>query len=156
MRALTLWQPWASLIALGHKVSETRSYAAPGALIGQRIAIHAGKRVPSNRELGICAQYRYSREDFPLGCIVCTVRIKDVKQVGSIDATGSAHGYRPAILDPEQALIQFGDGFGNYELGRYVWRLENMSRICNPIPIKGKQGFWRLPPSIADQLKDTP
>lgn len=44
MRALTLWQPWASLIALGVKTIETRSWKAPDALIGQRIAIHAAKR----------------------------------------------------------------------------------------------------------------
>lgn len=44
MKAITLWQPWASLIALGVKTIETRSWGAPRSLIGQRIAIHAAKR----------------------------------------------------------------------------------------------------------------
>lgn len=44
MRALTLWQPWASLVASGAKMIETRSWAAPRGLWGQRIAIHAAKR----------------------------------------------------------------------------------------------------------------
>ena len=29
MKALTLWEPWASLIARGHKIVETRSWSAP-------------------------------------------------------------------------------------------------------------------------------
>ena len=43
MKALTIRQPWASLIALGVKHIETRSWRAPQSLIGQTIAIHAGK-----------------------------------------------------------------------------------------------------------------
>ena len=43
--AITLHQPWASLIALGIKTVETRSWLAPERLLGQTVAIHAGKRV---------------------------------------------------------------------------------------------------------------
>ena len=43
MKAITLHQPFASLIANGTKTIETRSWAPPKALIGQRIAIHAGE-----------------------------------------------------------------------------------------------------------------
>ena len=49
MKALTLHQPWANLVALGHKQIETRSWATKyrGAL-----AIHAGKYFPpANRNL---------------------------------------------------------------------------------------------------------
>ena len=46
MRALTIWQPWASLIAEGVKTIETRSWPAPESVIGDRIAIHAAKRKP--------------------------------------------------------------------------------------------------------------
>lgn len=46
MKALTIRQPWASLIALGVKTIETRSWRAPQSLIGQTIAIHAGKWTP--------------------------------------------------------------------------------------------------------------
>lgn len=44
MRCLTLWQPWASLIAEGLKTIETRGrpLARPGSLVGERLAIHAG------------------------------------------------------------------------------------------------------------------
>lgn len=46
MRAMTIRQPWASLVVLGVKRVETRSWRAPAALIGQRIAIHASAKVP--------------------------------------------------------------------------------------------------------------
>ena len=45
MHAIALHQAWASLIALGTKTVETRSWPAPALLVGQTIAIHAGKRV---------------------------------------------------------------------------------------------------------------
>lgn len=44
MKALTLWQPWASLIACEAKEAETRSWPAPASLVGCRIAIHAAAR----------------------------------------------------------------------------------------------------------------
>lgn len=52
MKALTIRQPWASLIALGVKHIETRSWRAPQSLIGQTIAIHAGKHEPHRCALG--------------------------------------------------------------------------------------------------------
>lgn len=44
MKALTVWQPWASLIAIGAKPYEFRGWVPPTSLRGQRIAIHAGAR----------------------------------------------------------------------------------------------------------------
>lgn len=43
MRALTVKQPWASLIASGIKRVENRTYPVPKTVRGQRVAIHAGK-----------------------------------------------------------------------------------------------------------------
>ena len=43
--AITLHQPWASLIALVLKTVETWSWPAPARLAGQHIAVHVGKRV---------------------------------------------------------------------------------------------------------------
>ena len=44
MKALTLYQPWASLIAIGAKQFETRSWPAPRTAIGDVVAIHAGRK----------------------------------------------------------------------------------------------------------------
>lgn len=47
MKVITLWQPWATLIPLGLKTIETRSFPAPKSLVGQTIAIHSAKMMPS-------------------------------------------------------------------------------------------------------------
>ena len=47
MPCISLWQPYASLIACGAKPFETRHWAAPARFIGQRVAIHAAARKPS-------------------------------------------------------------------------------------------------------------
>lgn len=60
MWALTLTQPWASLVVLGEKRYETRSWRPPAARIGERIAIHAAagwaaidRRIPARGALGL-------------------------------------------------------------------------------------------------------
>lgn len=47
-KVLTLHQPWATLIALGVKSIETRSWRAPKSLVDERIAIHAGAKQPAS------------------------------------------------------------------------------------------------------------
>jgi predicted transcriptional regulator len=42
MKVITLWQPWASFIALGWKTIETRTHDRFKNLVCERIAIHAG------------------------------------------------------------------------------------------------------------------
>ena len=51
MKALTIWQPWASLIMIGAKPWEFRHWRPPGWLIGQRLVIHAGARAVNAGEV---------------------------------------------------------------------------------------------------------
>jgi hypothetical protein len=44
MKAISLWQPWASWIAWGLKTVETRRHGRFACLVGRRIAIHAALR----------------------------------------------------------------------------------------------------------------
>ena len=107
MKALTEWQPYASLTAARAKTSETRSWRPPESLVGQRMAIHGAKRPvdwfadvqpiidhgPEARE-AINAALRYGRDaalrcgldalgsnDWPLGCVVATARLVGCGQV---------------------------------------------------------------------------
>lgn len=118
MKAISLWQPWASLIACGAKPFETRHWAPPRELIGQRIAIHAAKKVdPEARAFAEDLMYgQHGDEGFalaeklsatmkglpdelmatfgmapmPAGCIVCTVTLDAAFQLGE-QALGTAH-----------------------------------------------------------------
>lgn len=44
LKAITIWQPWASLIIIGAKPYEFRSWLPPKSLVGQRIVNHAAAR----------------------------------------------------------------------------------------------------------------
>lgn len=69
MHVLTLWQPWATLIALSVKTIETRSWPAPKSIIGQRIAIHAAARIAGmeRTQRWPIGEYEVERDD-PRGC----------------------------------------------------------------------------------------
>ena len=90
MYAITLHQPWASLIALGIKTVETRSWPAPARLMGQTIAIHAGKRVVKGPGDAIEQELRtrlgedWSRH-IPTGAVLATAVLAGIACVGHID-----------------------------------------------------------------------
>ena len=154
MYALTLWQPWATLIAEGVKVFETRSWKPPKALIGQRIAIHAAKKKPTRaeidnytptirREMEKLHSFKNWWEIIPYGAIVATTTITDFFYVQEVvDAfvrvkglrTDETHKSTPGYLDI--------DMFGDYSPGRYAWRLWDVSKVTEPIPVKGERGLW--------------
>jgi hypothetical protein len=115
MKAISLWQPWASLIACGAKPFETRHWAPPAGLIGQTIAIHAAKKIDkaarqfaedlmygqhSAGGFDLAHQLSESMEGvpdelmglfgmaaLPVGCLVCTARLDAAFQLGE-----KAHG----------------------------------------------------------------
>ncbi len=117
MKAISLWQPWASLIACGAKPYETRSWAPPRALIGHTIAIHAAKKVDKEAakmaEVLMFGQHisgghelagrlavtmnrcpddlmgRFGHAAMPVGCVVCTARLDGAFQLGEC-AEGTA------------------------------------------------------------------
>jgi hypothetical protein len=111
MKAISLWQPWASLIACGAKPFETRSWAPPRELIGTTIAIHAAKKIDKDAAQ-MATDLMYGQFDnhgglaerlesswggehaadeimgkfgacvMPIGCVVCTARLDAAFQVG--------------------------------------------------------------------------
>lgn len=51
LKALTIWQPWASLIMAGAKPYEFRGWRFPSFMIGNRIVCHAGARPMREAEI---------------------------------------------------------------------------------------------------------
>lgn len=141
MKAITVRQPWASLIACGAKKNETRSwytkYRGP-------IAIHAGlyplrktlQMLPGNvvgcmklmlKSGGRDTASRLDIHRLPLGCIVATAKLVDCIKV--------TKKYAEALDDYERM-------FGNYTIGGYAWVLEDIKPLERPIKVKGAQGLW--------------
>ena len=150
MHAITLHQPWATLIALGVKTVETRSWPAPVRLLGQRIAVHAGKRLVRQPGERIEQELR-SRwgEDWrliiPTGAVVATAVLAGMAQVERTDLeegcavhdsgteVGSAVGMRRTSIDP----------WGDFSAGRWLWFLDDVEALPEPVPAVGRQSFWR-------------
>jgi hypothetical protein len=135
---LTLWQPWATLVALGAKCYETRSWKTPyrGVLV-----IHAARRFDAQQQL-LCreeifrevlsaAGYHHPME-LPLGKALCTVVMKGAFPTEALRNRISAQERR----------------FGDWSDGRQAWELCSVYRFPKPIPIQGAQGMWPWPPTI--------
>lgn len=145
IKAVTIWQPWATLIILLEKLNETRSW--PTNHRGP-LAIHAAQCL--DREAcetepikSILTKHGYSADTLPTGAILGTATIAgmwkswDVERKRLILAEpASEEGtiYKE-ITDQEFAL-------GDYCEGRYAWELRDVHRFAEPIPAKGKQRLW--------------
>lgn len=145
MKALPLWQPWASLVAIGAKRIETRHWPCPRALIGKRIAIHATK---TTNELWIIRQQPFHRRlreardagtlvlvdgELPLGAIVATAVIDRCTEMNELGIAELQH------TDPDE------HAFGHYAIGRYAWVLRDVEPLAEPVPFKGSQGIFDVP-----------
>jgi hypothetical protein len=128
MKAITLWQPWASLIADKRKPVETRP--RPWHYRGI-IAIHAGKHV--DREA--CVRFGYNPDTITRGCVVCLV---------FKDACVQFPDTRLFVTEWEQTHLRHivPDEYGNYADGRYGYTLYNPQKFNPPVPAKGSQGIW--------------
>ena len=134
MKAITLHQPWASLIAVGAKKIETRSWRPPDDLIGQTIAIHAGKKIVNfgsgssfNRAVTEHLGAEWLRE-IPRGAMLCTATLADAEQMNFLNRESWPEGHE---------LL-----FGEYGISRWMWRLENIAVFDPPVPARGHQQFW--------------
>lgn len=140
MRCITIWQPWATLIALGEKKFETRSWATQHR---DAIAIHAGKKVDKaicQKEpfRSILAKHGYTADTLPTGSVVAVCRLADCLEV-----TESSGGM-VMLESPLQSIVisDLEKAFGLFELGRFAWELADVRRLPKPIPAKGMQGLW--------------
>ena len=159
MKALTLHQPWAQLMVWGLKNIETRSWAAPRNLIGQRIAIHAGKREPRptdwNIELQrVVLQRAGSSHSMPMGAVVATARLIECLQVVSEPDSGGlviCRGFGELGNGPEYDATITTDPYGDFSMGRWLWVFQDLRRV-EPVSINGRQRVWTLPAAVAAQL----
>lgn len=141
MKAISLWQPWASLVAMNLKLIETRGRLTH---IRGRIAIHAAARKFSRAALGdLLAKAGVDPAlmagDLPLGAIIATATLEDC---------ASVDGRHPRLSMPFREMV-----FGNYSAGRFAWMLRDVAPVVPAIPCKGRQGWFNLPDEIARQLE---
>jgi len=145
MKALTLYQPWATLIAIGAKKFETRSWSTS---YRGPLAIHASnerKYIDMRSKHYVCDQepfYSVLMDHYttslrvgflegnfqsvlPRGVIVATCELVDCAKI------------EIGLLLKRQERL-----FGDYTPGRFMWFLEDLQRLEKPIPAKGAMGLW--------------
>lgn len=154
MKGLSLTQPWATLVANGSKQIETRSWSTSyrGA-----IAIHASKGFP-----GYAKEYCYAAivqrhlrrneggqfyvadliKSLPLGAIVATAKL--------VACTSTNHplsfGFDQTRKRPQEGTPEYA--FGDYSENRFMWFLEDVKPLLEPISCKGALGLWEIPSAV--------
>lgn len=149
MYALTLWQPWASLVIGGWKPYEFRSYALPVSFSGQRIVIHAGKRPIKRAE--VAEMINRLRKGEATGGL-------DPTCVDWLDSVHTSPGRLPlgagigtAVLgEPKLSCQVWPQEFAHYATdsdrirhSNWAWPLTGVERFEPIVPRAGAQGFWR-------------
>ena len=159
MKAITLHQPYASLIASGIKTVETRSWRPAGRLeliIGERIAIHAGQEIAD-----YCDPRTYSaidgilgadwRRSIPRGAIVATARLKDCVQLKSrhiaFDADAKGRIIVVTVKRDGSHLRVNWDPHGDFAQGRWLWILDQVEPLDPVVKARGALGLWEWPSS---------
>jgi activating signal cointegrator 1 len=134
-RAISLWQPWASLWIAGPKLHETRHW--PTKYRG-RLYVHAAKRPIRRAELSpelieICEEEfgEAFTKALPLGQVIGIVNLIDCIQVQS-------EGPMPPDITIQDLAC------GDFSPGRYLWKRGPNPTPIGPWPYKGKQGFFRV------------
>ena len=146
MKAITLHQPWASLIASGAKRIETRHWKPAAWMIGKEIAIHAGKHkfgggLLEDEEFMAAVTKALGADWFttmPYGAVVATAVFDRAYFIDDPNAI-------PAFLK-DRNIPQTEIVFGDFRRGRYMWLLRNVKAVDPPIPATGAQGFWEWQP----------
>lgn len=137
--ALTLHQPWAALIVVGAKRFETRGwdteYRGP-------LAIHAGKTLVKPAETSEALEARCVevfgaqwRDQMVLGAMLGLAVLVDIHPVEEVADE----------LTPEEMVA------GNYEPGRFAWRLDKARALRTPVEHRGYQKLWTwdgVPPTL--------
>lgn len=141
MRCITIRQPWATLIAIGAKRLETRSWRTN---YRGELGIHAGKHMDRKacetepiRSLLLAHGYS-STEQLPVGAIVAVCRLNDCLSVLSNNGETAWLGGGERRLEAVGQEYRFGD----FAPGRYAWELTELRPLLEPIPALGKQGLW--------------
>lgn len=148
LRAITIWQPWASLIMLGFKTYEFRPWAAYRQFIGQRIVIHAGARKPNDDAImeiitgdnQSCWPLRPGSHTFEqMEEFLQRVRRGQEKLPLSV-------GLGTVLLGTPKLCTELSPGDDLVRDDMWGWPVSDPQPFAEPIVSRGAQGFWRWAP----------
>jgi hypothetical protein len=141
VKVLSLLQPWATLVVIGVKKIETRSWNTNhrGTLL-----IHASKGKAGSIFVDKSPFKKYIPDfsKLPFGAIIGQVELVDVIRT---EALGMSDEHINKLTLEEKA-------FGDYESGRYAWMLEEAVMFKQPFYCRGSISLWNCPSMIESDI----
>lgn len=131
MKALTLWRPWP--YAIFHpdllKDVENRDWHLWESVVGQRVAVHAGLRYDREAEAAIYEVFGH-----------------EVDTMSRLNAAGCIIGTVVFLQSIENSPSRWASP------GKKHWPITEARALPEPIPCRGAQGLWNVPPEIAERI----
>ena len=121
MKVLTIKEPWATLIIKGYKKYEFRSWKTK---YRGKILIHAGLSIDKNN----VSKFNNYNLEYSQGQIIGEAKLVDCILVDES---------LQKELQEKNLLV-----YGNNNVGKYAWKLENVVKYDKKEKIKGKLGLW--------------
>lgn len=136
MKALTLWEPWAAVVASGLKRIENRPWEPPASFYGERFAIHAGKRY-----------------DKPAAKILKQLTLpSDPPKPDMVSMAVLATARFGGVVTSAEEAEEVGENQARWFFGPFGWVLYDIRQLVEPIPCRGHQKLWNLPDKIEAQI----
>lgn len=138
--AITIWQPWASLLAERIKRIESRRHDRFKGLVGEWVALHAGKTYDKDADFGLTREARRwildHRFDLPRGRVVAVAKAVEHR----------------VLTDGDQADMALLDS----PAGLYGLIFDPILKLPYAPEARGAQGIWRwTPPSdVLDSIRE--
>jgi hypothetical protein len=159
MKALTVWQPWASLIIAGAKPYEFRRWRAPRSIIGQRIVIHAAARKADSFDTLLLFNMLLERtlgEDYALAWAETCLHADKARPILALAQTNElplSVGLGTAIVGEPRVGTEIAEEFGVPRANdsdrdahaNWGWPMLDIEAWPEPVPMRGAQGFWNWP-----------
>lgn len=147
MKLISLWEPWATLMAIGAKRIETRSWQTS---YRGWLAIHASKNGLAKAQLRECLSDPFfaaalNGVDLTPGHIVAVVELKSCIATDLLAEHGNSF-IRGGLTPQEMA-------FGDYHPERFGWVTDNLFRLPHPIPYKASQGLCDVQPEALAEIR---
>lgn len=160
MRALTLYPEWIWVIIRLGKPIENRTWPPPEWIIGEDLALHAGTRRPTAGALELVTEYAMKA-----GWNVNLGRGRPGAPLYPYSfASDYIDGGKPRFFNRDKlvmgaitSVVRIGrpdpDCQSTWRMpGQIPWPLENVRHLAKPVPCRGWQKIWNMPPDVEAQV----
>lgn len=155
MKAISLLQPWASLVVLGRKSFETQPWTPPTVAEKQyetrswatkyrgRLAIHASGSTKFDFMAGsipfaeVLKQHGIERSyQLPHGYVIGEVTLVECLKMADMTVNVPANSIDPRSVSQQEWM------FGDWSIGRWAWLFEDPIIYKTPVKQKGQLNVW--------------